>query len=112
MNCSAQFARSKRLRIKVSGSGGRLKSAPDGLDCREDCEVDFEEGITVDLLQAPDSGWELVEWRGHPDCRDGQVDLSSNRQCHAVFAQTSAPSNLVFEDGFESGTMDWWETAP
>ncbi len=112
VSCTAQFARSKRLSIKISGTGGTLRSAPEGLDCRQDCDVDFEEGVTIDLLAVPDPGWELYEWRGHPDCRDGQVTLRSNRHCHAVFVETGETANYVFQDGFESGTLDWWGIDP
>ena len=108
LSCTVNFAKSRRARVKVSGSGGRVTSSPASVDCRDDCYADFEEGLTVTLSPVPDPGWQLHDWRGHPDCLDGQIALDSDRQCHAVFAPTGTSSSLLFEDGFESGTMTWW----
>jgi hypothetical protein len=112
VSCNANFARGRRLRVKTSGVGGHVVSAPDGIDCRKDCHADFEEGMTIDLLALPDPGWVFHEWRGHPDCRDGRIGLDSDRNCHAVFTPVGAVSNLLFEDGFESGDTSWWDGSP
>ena len=93
----------RRLDVRISNDGdGQVTSQPAGIDCRRaagntaHCTHNFAGGSVIQLIATPDAGFTLSEWRGDPDCVDGQVTLDANRQCEAVFESTAATFFLQF----------------
>jgi hypothetical protein len=59
----------KKLTVQKAGSGsGTVTSAPSGIDCRNDCEQEFEEGkvVTLTALSIPGTNSKFAGWSG--DC--------------------------------------------
>lgn len=99
----------RTLTVRISNDGdGRVTSQPAGIDCSRvagntaNCTHNFANGSVIQLIATPDAGFVLSEWRGDPDCADGQVTLDANRQCEAAFESDAAmfflqfvPANIV-----------------
>jgi len=62
---------------------GQVTSQPTGIDCNEQCSVEFETNQTVTLTFLPEAGWELVSWEGDCDAV-GSVRLTTDKICHPV----------------------------
>jgi hypothetical protein len=57
----------KKLTVQKAGSGsGTVTSAPSGIDCRNDCEQEFEEGkvVTLTALSIPGTNSKFAGWSG------------------------------------------------
>jgi hypothetical protein len=93
----------RTLAVRISNSGdGRITTQPAGIDCtrtagaNDTCARNFADGTSVQLIATPDAGFRFSEWRGDVDCVDGQVTLTANRQCEAVFESDAATFFLQF----------------
>ena len=108
--CTANFdviaAPKHTLTAGKEGTGsGKITSSPSGIDCGSDCSQAFEEGTAVGLQATPASGSTFDGWSGDNDCGDGQVMMTGQRNCRAVFnAQVSTRLPLsVARSGGGSG---------
>jgi PASTA domain/Divergent InlB B-repeat domain len=52
------------LTVTKNGTGGRVTSAPAGMDCGSTCTHAFFEGAQVVLSASPDYGWSFGGWSG------------------------------------------------
>jgi streptogramin lyase len=96
--CSATFsligATQFTLSVSRAGNGGgRVASAPPGIDCGVDCTEAYAAGAGVVLVPAPDAGSVFFGWGGDADCVDGAVTMNAARACVAVF---SVPGSTQF----------------
>lgn len=74
------------LNVDIAGEGGgSVTSAPEGIDCPDDCTEIFEEGTVVTLSAMADEVSVFTGWSGDPDCEDGEVTLDSDISCTATF---------------------------
>ncbi|MGD8844649.1 MAG: hypothetical protein PVI54_04020 [Desulfobacteraceae bacterium] len=79
----------KSLSVTVEGSG-RVGSAPEGIDCGQDCQHDFSSGTQVTLTATPDAGYELESWGGacsgsEPTCR---LEIAEDLAVTAAFVES------------------------
>lgn len=82
-----------------------MSSIPGGIECPGDCSETFAHNTEVTLTATPNATSSFVGWQGDPDCLDGSLSLLAETHCIAVFDMAS---DLIFFDGFESGTTDSW----
>ncbi len=75
------------LNVQTNGGTGTgdVTSSPGGINCGADCSGDYDENEVVTLTPAADSGSTFIQWNGDADCSDGQVTMTSNKTCTAVF---------------------------
>ena len=78
------------LSLEVTGSG-RVILLPSEQECPLNCSVTGPVGSTLTLRALPAPGWELLAFGGDADCFDGQVTLSVDLQCTAVFIESDTP---------------------
>jgi hypothetical protein len=87
-SCTATFDSTKELTMTKAGTGGgTVTTAPAGIDCGATCQASFPKGSDVQLVAVADSDSVFVSWDGEQDCTDGQVRMSKDRACTAIFEQ-------------------------
>ncbi|MCI0619951.1 hypothetical protein L0Y40_02890 [Candidatus Wolfebacteria bacterium] len=88
-----------QLTVSVNGSGsGTVTSNPTGINCTAtggDCSEYYDQGATVYLTPSEGAGSTFVGWSGDTDCSDGQVLMSSARNCTATFNATAPTTGSV-----------------
>lgn len=91
-----------RLTVHITGRGaGTVVSDWPGIYCGADCVELFDDSLPVVLAPTPGAQSAFVGWSGDPDCADGRVVLSADRDCTARFEKT--------DDLDGDGLPDWWE---
>ncbi len=87
------------LSVTRSGTGGRVSSAPSGIDCGADCSEIYAEGTTVTLTAAVDAGWLFSGWGGacSGTASTCVVTLSQARTVSATFmsSATATPTTTA-----------------
>ncbi|NJO15775.1 MAG: cadherin-like domain-containing protein [Thioploca sp.] len=95
----------KLLSITIEGKG-TVTSSPGSINCHSGvgiCALGFNIDTSVALNAKPDSGWKFKEWK--QDCDDnGEVTLSSDKQCEAIFVQVQQLTLTVLITGQGSVT--------
>jgi len=76
---------SMTLTVGVSGAG-TVTSNPGGIACGSDCAQVYTQGDIVSLIAIPSGGHVFAGWGGNASCRDGVVEMTSDRVCTATFA--------------------------
>jgi hypothetical protein len=72
------------LTVTKSGTGaGTIVSAPDGIDCGNDCSERYPAGYSVVLSAAAQSGSVFSGWNS--GCASGTVTMDADRTCTAIF---------------------------
>lgn len=95
------------LSVTKTGSGdGTVTSSPPGINCGQDCAEPYVFNTVVTLTPTPEGVSMFRGWSGDPDCKDGQVTMTSAKACTALFASAD-----LFSDGFESGDTSAWSDA-
>lgn len=80
------------LTVSLAGSGiGSVTSAPAGITCGTSCLARYAPGTAVVLTPAAASGSLFSRWTGDADCADGQVTMTANLSCIAVFDVIAPP---------------------
>ncbi len=93
MGADEYLANPTSLTITVSGSG-TVTSNPVGIDCGQDCTVNFDQGSTVTLTAQASSGAQFSNWGG--DCSGCgtsttcNVTMNANKSCSATFSPSTA----------------------
>ncbi|MGA1213689.1 MAG: right-handed parallel beta-helix repeat-containing protein, partial [Solirubrobacterales bacterium] len=79
------------LSVTKSGTGsGTVTSSPEGIDCGETCEADFEDGATVTLTATPAAGSTFTGWSGAcSGTGTCEVTMSEERSVDAAFTADS-----------------------
>jgi MYXO-CTERM domain-containing protein len=72
--------------------GGRVTSAPDGIDCGAQCSASFALGAEVTLSASPEPGWIFDAWEGPA------YECGSNTDC-AVVLEESMDVVAIFVEG-------------
>ncbi|HID98684.1 MAG TPA: hypothetical protein EYP59_00105, partial [Thiotrichaceae bacterium] len=94
---SSSAPASKTVTIVFEGDGqGRVSSNPAGLDCEAkqgQCQRDFEFNRSVKLIPTAASTSQFKGWKGDDDCLEGDVLMSRDLSCTAVFE--SIPQTLT-----------------
>lgn len=107
--CIATFEKvTHRLSIEKRGAGrGSVTSSPDGIDCGEICEYEFDHGTNIVLTSNPYGGFVFQRWTGDPRCSSGTFILESDIRCIAVFLPSKPQGNqlTVYREGTGSGTV-------
>lgn len=81
------------LKVIKSGSGfGSVVSYPQGISCGTDCQAVYPVGTYVSLTAQPAADSVFSRWGGDDDCLDGNVTLSTSKQCTATFTIVSGTS--------------------
>jgi hypothetical protein len=98
----------ERPLLRVTTDGGRVTSNVAGIDCGDDCEQRYDNGMRVLLSATPDAGMSFARWEG--DCESGPrfdtciVSMDKpERKVWAVFiassrtgyARTTSPGNSI-----------------
>ena len=110
MTCQATFdlvpPGNFALAYNVIGTGsGTVTSNPPGIDCGPDCSESYPDGTVVTMMATPDVGSAFKAWGGsHPDCDDGVLTMTGNRNCTAEFELQNHTVN-VSKAGTGSGTV-------
>jgi uncharacterized repeat protein (TIGR02543 family) len=104
--CTATFTRdSFTLTVSRTG-GGRVTSAPAGIDCGSDCVQSYGRGTAVTLTAAPDPGFQFDGWS--QDCAGTNpivpVVLDGDRTCHAAFSPVPAAPVLTVQVNRPAGS--------
>lgn len=94
-NLESEDAPNAQLSVEVLGSGSVLTSL--GKYCYTDktCTWQLPIGSEIGLTASAYAGWTFLGFGGDADCEDGQLTMSADRQCVAVFL------DVIFADGFE-----------
>jgi Zn-dependent metalloprotease len=78
-----------KIELKTKGGGGRVVSAPDGIDCGEKCRARFPKGTPVELTAVPGEGSSFVGWGGA--CRGAGACAPRLDRSRRVVARFAAP---------------------
>ena len=89
---------------KIGTGSGRVNSTPAGIDCGEDCNEAFETGAVVTLTATPATGSSFAGWSGPVDCSDGQLTVSEDLSCTAIFTLETR-SLTVTRSGTGNGSV-------
>jgi len=96
------------LNITKEGSGaGVVTSASSEINCGAICSASFDNNTDLTLRARPSEGSKFVEWSGDYDCINGNIIMSSNRTCVAIFNLVEPPPytlNILFK-GTGSGKV-------
>ncbi|HKG95733.1 MAG TPA: hypothetical protein VKA84_27735 [Gemmatimonadaceae bacterium] len=88
-DCEAQFDLALRaLTVTKSGAGGgRVTSAPGGVDCGSDCAEPYAHGTTVVLTAVPDENSFFLGWSGAcaGSAPAASVTMDADKACDAQF---------------------------
>lgn len=105
--CVATFERLPQYSLNVEIVGAGIVNAaqyPD-FNCQlEQCVInDLLQDSTVNLQPTASEGWLFTGWEG--DCTsDGQVTITANKTCRAIFiTQSAAQANVKFSVGIRVG---------
>jgi streptogramin lyase len=93
--------------IKEGTGSGTVTSSPEGIDCGETCEAEFEGGEEVMLLATPAPGSKFVEWSGG-GCSDTSsclVTIGGGEEVVAIFDLVPRLTLSVTRVGTGSGTV-------
>jgi hypothetical protein len=102
-SCEARFYLPVTLTITKSGNGsGTVTSTPAGINCGADCTEIYDTGTEVTLKPVAASGSAFARWTGDADCSDGNITLSTDLTCTAVFKK------LVTATFRSVGANDGW----
>jgi YVTN family beta-propeller protein len=86
-NTVAELGAPMTLNVAKGGNGiGRVVSSPSGIACGGDCQATFGFGTVVTLIARADDTSTFSGWSGDPDCADGTVTLTADRNCTANFS--------------------------
>jgi YVTN family beta-propeller protein len=86
-NTVAELGAPLTLNVAKGGNGiGRVVSSPSGIACGGDCQATFGFGTVVTLIARADDTSTFSGWSGDPDCADGTVTLTADRNCTANFS--------------------------
>lgn len=94
-NVTATFnsAPTYQLTVTKAGTGsGTVSSSPSGISCGSTCSANFNQGSTVTLTAAPDSGSTFAGWSGGGCSGTGSctVTMSANQTVTATFNSGSS----------------------
>jgi hypothetical protein len=99
LSTTAHFTPVVSVMVQVSG-GGRVTSAPGGIDCGINCEAGFDPATEVTLSAVADPGWSFDGWL--VDCSGSApmclINTSQPRNVGALFVRPDA----IFRSGFET----------
>jgi hypothetical protein len=115
MACTATFvlAPSHEVTVEATGNGsGMIRwHHPSGnvIDSTPPYSNTVRPGDTLTLEPLPDTGSVFAGWSGHHDCADGVLTVNSDMTCIAQFDLESG-TDLIFDDGFETGSLSAWTT--
>ncbi len=74
------------LSVGNAGTGtGTIISSSGGINCGTSCWADFATGTSVSLAAVPGVDTVFSGWSGDPDCLDGIVTMTKNKNCIANF---------------------------
>jgi hypothetical protein len=94
------------LAITKAGTGtGVVTTTPAGINCGTTCSTAFAAGQVVTLVATPTAGSTLTSWSGDPDCADGSVTMSSNRNCVATFNLLPPQTLTITKAGTGTGSI-------
>ncbi len=96
------------LAVHLGGTGsGAVTSLPAGIECGTDCLQNYAVGTAVALTATADSGFYFAGWSGGADCSDGQVTMSIDQDCTAIFETQPANTQTltIGLDGTGAGTV-------
>ena len=98
--CAATFERTSTatysLSIAFAGSGGgRVTSAPAGVDCTANCSRPFLTDTTIVLTPVPAAGSTFGGWSGDEGCISGAFRLIHGMTCVARFDSTAPLQTLT-----------------
>lgn len=104
---TAAFARIRHnVSVTVDGSG-TVKSNVVGIDCRDVCDADFDQGSSIRLVATPDVDSIFVGWQG--SCTGTRLVCSLSiddvKDVLAIFDPTYALTVTKLGDG--AGTVSW-----
>jgi len=95
LTCIATFNQSTTqftLTVTKAGTGnGTVTSSPAGINCGPDCSETYDESTVVTLTPTSDQNSLFAGWSGDPDCSDGQVIMSADKTCIAIFNSLDKP---------------------
>jgi endoglucanase len=78
---------------KAGNAGGRVVSAPPGIDCGSDCTEEYASGTIVTLTATPDPGSAFTSWS--EDCSAScMVTMNQDRSVTATFGPGALLSRL------------------
>jgi alpha-tubulin suppressor-like RCC1 family protein len=86
----------RTLAVDING-GGRVVSAPPGIDCPDDCTETYAAGpdagtVTLTLTTIASPGWRFDSFSGDPECGRASFEMSGSHQCEARFVALPAPA--------------------
>ncbi|MBA4374085.1 MAG: hypothetical protein C0402_14635 [Thermodesulfovibrio sp.] len=87
-----------KLTVQVKGAGtvtGNLA----GISCGTDCTESYS-GHVVTLTATPDPGAVFYGWSGDADCADGQVTMTSDKNCTATFTRFIVNADQTVTDHY------------
>ncbi len=99
------------LRIEKAGTGtGTVTTSPPGITCGETCSVVLLLVTEITLTAVPDEGSTFEGFMGDPDCLDGQLTVTADVTCTAVFDFVPPPvigvtDFLAFGDSLTFGVV-------
>jgi alpha-tubulin suppressor-like RCC1 family protein len=107
--CTAVFARDSFTLTVSRTAGGRVTSAPAGIDCGSDCSEGYGPGTAVTLTASPDPGFAFDGWSEDCGGTDPVTDvvLDDDRMCHATFSPASSEPMLTVEVIKPPGSIGW-----
>lgn len=97
----------KKLTITKSGSGsGSVTSVPSGIDCRNDCEQEFEEGklVTLTALSIPGTNSKFAGWSGGCSGTENPCTVTMNEAKTVNAAFTSSGTKKLEVQFVGNGT--------
>ncbi len=99
------------LRIEKAGTGtGTVTTSPPGISCGQTCSVVLLLVTEMTLTAVPDEGSTFEGFTGDPDCLDGQLTVTADVTCTAVFDFVPPPviavtDFLAFGDSLTFGVV-------
>ncbi len=82
-----EFIPHRALHLLIEGGGAvSFAEFEKKAGCDEECIRTWPDLTSVTMVPHPRYGWLFEEYRGHPDCEDGNVTLDLGKLCIAVFS--------------------------